>query len=186
MPWDVLHQGLARQTSISIGTWSIIVGLAVLLLWIPLRERPGAGTVSNAIVVGGTIDLVLWLVPAVHGPARWGCCLLGVLFNGVATGLYIGAGLGPGPRDGLMTGLARRSGRSLRLVRTALEATVLVLVWLLGGTVGVVTFVYVVAIGPLAHVFVPLFSRDAPPSEDDDLAHGVAARQAVESDVHVV
>ena len=162
VPWDVLHQGLERQTGISIGTWSILVGLAVLLLWIPLRERPGAGTISNAIVIGGTIDVVLWLVPEVHGTAaRLACCAVGVLLAGVATGMYIGAGLGPGPRDGLMTGFARRSGRSLRLVRTILEASVLILGWLLGGTVGLVTFVYLVTIGPLAHVFVPLFTRES-------------------------
>jgi uncharacterized membrane protein YczE len=163
VPWDVLHQGLARQTGIAIGTWSILVGLVVLTFWIPLREKPGWGTISNAIVVGGAIDLILWLVPAVHAEvARWGCCLVGVLLGGVATGMYIGAGLGPGPRDGLMTGLARRSGRSIRVVRTALEATVLVLGWVLGGTVGVVTVVYLVSIGPLAHLFVPLFSRPPP------------------------
>jgi len=156
----VLHQGLERQTGIAIGTWSILVGVAVLLLWIPLRERPGVGTVSNAIVIGGTIDLVLWLVPAVHGTAtRLTCCAAGVLLAGVATGMYIGAGLGPGPRDGLMTGFARRTDRSLRLVRTIIEATVLILGWLLGGTVGLVTFAYLAAIGPLAHLFVPLFTR---------------------------
>jgi uncharacterized membrane protein YczE len=166
VPWDVLHQGLERQTGIAIGTWSIIVGLVVLLFWIPLRERPGLGTVSNAIVIGGTIDVVLALVPSVHGfVVEWTCCLVGVLANGVATGMYIGAGLGPGPRDGLMTGLARRTGRSLRLVRTALEATALVLGWLLGGTVGLGTVVYLVAIGPLAHAFVPMFSRFPAPAE---------------------
>jgi uncharacterized membrane protein YczE len=160
VPWDVLHQGLAKQTGIAIGTWAILVGLAVLVFWIPLGERPGWGTISNAIVIGGSIDLVLWLVPSIHGEVlRWVCCLLGVLLSGVATGLYIGAGLGPGPRDGLMTGISRRSGWSLRLVRTALEATVLALGWLLGGTVGVVTVIYLLTIGPLAHVFVPLFSR---------------------------
>jgi uncharacterized membrane protein YczE len=162
VPWDVLHQGLARQTGLGIGTWVILVGLAVLLLWIPLREKPGIGTLSNAIVIGATIDLTLWLVPDADGAVlRWSCCLLGVLLIGVATGMYIGAGLGPGPRDGLMTGLARRSGRSLRLVRTALEATVLALGWILGGTVGLGTVVYLLAIGPLAHIFVPLFSRYA-------------------------
>jgi uncharacterized membrane protein YczE len=160
VPWDVLHQGLQRQTGIALGTWAIIVGVVVLLFWIPLREKPGVGTLSNAVAVGGTIDLVLWLVPDAHGTLlRWGCCLGGVLLNGIATGMYIGAGLGPGPRDGLMTGLASRTGRSLRLVRTALEVTVLVLGWLLGGTVGVGTVVYLLAIGPLAHIFVPLFSR---------------------------
>jgi uncharacterized membrane protein YczE len=160
VPWDVLHQGLQRQTGIAIGTWSIVVGLVVLMLWIPLREQPGWGTISNVIVVGGSIDVVLWLAPAVHGEAeRWGCCLLGVLLGGVATGMYIGAGLGPGPRDGLMTGLARRTGWSIRAVRTLIEVTVLALGWVLGGTVGVVTVIYLLAIGPLAHVFVPLFSR---------------------------
>jgi uncharacterized membrane protein YczE len=160
VPWDVLHQGLARQTAIPIGTWSILVGLVVLLLWIPLRERPGVGTISNAIVIGGTIDLTLWLVPDAHGTVlRWGCCLLGVLLSGIATGMYIGAGLGPGPRDGLMTGLSRRFGRSLRLVRTAIEATVLALGWILGGTVGIGTVIYLATIGPLAHIFVPFFSR---------------------------
>jgi uncharacterized membrane protein YczE len=160
VPWDVLHQGLQRQTGIAIGTWSILVGLVVLLVWIPLRERPGIGTVSNAIVIGATIDLMLWLVPHAHGPLlRWGCCLVGVFVNGIATGMYIGAGLGPGPRDGVMTGLARRTGRSLRLVRTAIEVTVLVVGWTLGGTVGVGTVIYMLAIGPLAHTFVPIFSR---------------------------
>jgi uncharacterized membrane protein YczE len=166
VPWDVLHQGLERQTGIAIGTWAILVGLGVLVLWIPLRERPGWGTISNAVVVGGTIDVVLWLVPTPHDSGvRWACCVLGVLLSGLATGLYIGAGLGPGPRDGLMTGLSRRTGRSLRLVRTLLEATVLVLGWLLGGTVGIVTVLYLVSIGPLAHVFVPLFSREPVPNE---------------------
>src|SRR6266851_2485343 len=160
VPWDVLHQGLQRQSGIAIGTWSIIVGLIVLLFWIPLREKPGLGTLSNAIVIGGTIHVMLWLVPTAHGTVlRWGCCLLGVLLNGIATGMYIGAGLGPGPRDGLMTGLALRSGQSLRLVRTALEATALGLGWILGGTVGIGTVIYLLAIGPLAHVFVPYFSR---------------------------
>jgi len=163
VPWDVLHQGLEKQTGIPIGTWSILVGVVVLLLWIPLRERPGIGTFSNAIVIGGTIDVVLWLVPAVHDTAvRLVCCAIGVVLAGVATGMYIGAGLGPGPRDGLMTGFARRSGRSLRLVRTIIEASVLILGFLLGGTVGLVTFVYLATIGPLAHVFVPLFTRGTP------------------------
>jgi uncharacterized membrane protein YczE len=162
VPWDVLHQGLEKQTGIPIGTWSIIVGLFVLLLWIPLHEKPGLGTLCNAIVIGGTIDVVLALVTDVQGTTlRWACTLVGVVLSGAATGLYIGAGLGPGPRDGLMTGLARRSGRSLRLVRTAIEATVLVLGWLLGGTVGLGTVVYLVAIGPLAHVFVPAFTVGA-------------------------
>ncbi|MEI8106072.1 MAG: hypothetical protein WCH31_09590 [Actinomycetes bacterium] len=159
-PWDVLHQGLARHTGIQIGTWSIIVAIAVLAIWIPLRERPGVGTISNTVLLGLTMNVVLTLVPAVHGSiARWACCVGGILLNGVATGIYIGAGLGAGPRDGLMTGLARRTGRSLRLVRTVIEVVVLGLGWMLGGTVGAGTVLYLVAIGPLAHRFVPLFSR---------------------------
>jgi uncharacterized membrane protein YczE len=138
----------------------------VLVFWLPLREKPGIGTISNAIVVGGTMDVVLALAPQVHNSiARWGCSLGGVLLNGVATGMYIGAGLGPGPRDGLMTGLARTTGRSLRLVRAAIEAVVLAFGWFLGGSIGVGTVVYLVAIGPLAHIFVPVFSRDAGTAE---------------------
>jgi uncharacterized membrane protein YczE len=164
-PWDVFHQGLARHTPLAIGTWAILVGGVVLLLWIPLRQRPGIGTLSNVVLVGGTMDLVLGHV---HGPhvmaARVACLACGVFLNGVATGAYIGAGLGPGPRDGLMTGLAAR-GHSIRVVRTGIELTVLVTGWLLGGTVGVGTVLYALSIGPLAHVFVPLFARGRPTPE---------------------
>ena len=158
-PWDVLHQGLAKHSNLAIGTWSILVGLFVLLLWIPLRERPGIGTVSNVIFIGGTMDVVLAHLSPPHDLAlRIVCLVVGVFLNGVATGAYIGAGLGPGPRDGLMTGIARR-GHSIRVVRTSLEVTVVVIGWLLGGTVGVGTVLYAVSIGPLAHVFLPFFSR---------------------------
>jgi uncharacterized membrane protein YczE len=158
-PWDVFHQGLAKHSGLAIGTWSILVGLVVLLLWIPLRQRPGIGTVSNVVFIGGTMDVVLGHVSPPHGFAvRVTCLVGGVFLNGVATGAYIGAGLGPGPRDGLMTGLAAR-GHSIRVVRTGLEATVLAIGWLLGGTVGFGTLLYAVAIGPLAHVFVPLFAH---------------------------
>jgi uncharacterized membrane protein YczE len=164
-PWDVFHQGLARQSSIAIGTWAIVVGAAVLLLWIPLRQRPGIGTLSNVVIVGGTMDLVLGHVQPPHAlGVRILCLVAGVLLNGVATGAYIGAGLGPGPRDGLMTGLAAR-GHSIRVVRTGLELVVLVTGWLLGGTVGVGTLAYAVSIGPLAHLFIPLFSRGRRPPE---------------------
>jgi uncharacterized membrane protein YczE len=159
-PWDVLHQGLARQTGIAIGTWSILVGAIVLCLWIPLRQRPGLGTLCNVVAIGGVMDVVLWLVPAPHGLTLRVVCLAGGVFlNGVATGAYIGAGLGPGPRDGLMTGLAAR-GHSIRVVRTAIELTVLVSGFALGGSVGIGTVVYALAIGPLAHVFIPLFARN--------------------------
>jgi uncharacterized membrane protein YczE len=158
-PWDVFHQGLSRTFGLAIGTWAIIVGAVVLLLWIPLRQRPGIGTLSNVVLVGLTMNVVLGHVHAPHMlAARIACLVCGVFLNGVATGAYIGAGLGPGPRDGLMTGLAAR-GHSIRLVRTGLEVTVLVTGWLLGGTVGIGTVVYAVSIGPLAHVFIPLFAR---------------------------
>jgi uncharacterized membrane protein YczE len=162
-PWDVFHQGLSRHSGLAIGTWSILVGLVVLLLWIPLRQRPGIGTVANVVVIGGMMDIVLGQVSPPHSlTVRIVCLLLGVGLNGVATGAYIGAGLGPGPRDGLMTGLAAR-GHSIRVVRTGLELTVLAIGWLLGGTVGVGTVLYAVCIGPLAHVFVPFFSRTPVP-----------------------
>jgi uncharacterized membrane protein YczE len=164
-PWDVFHQGLARNTSLAIGTWAILVGVAVLLLWIPLRQRPGIGTVSNVVLVGGTMDVVLGHVHAPHGMAVRVLCLVGGVFlNGVATGAYIGAGLGPGPRDGLMTGLAAR-GHSIRVVRTGIELAVLATGWALGGTVGVGTVLYALSIGPLAHLFIPLFARGRPTPE---------------------
>ncbi|HEY5693495.1 MAG TPA: hypothetical protein VIR14_03225 [Gaiellaceae bacterium] len=164
-PWDVFHQGLARHTPFAIGTWAILVGVAVLLLWIPLRQRPGIGTLCNVVLVGATMDLVLGHVHAPHAlVARIACLVVGVFLNGVATGAYIGAGLGPGPRDGLMTGLAAR-GHSIRIVRTGLEVTVLVTGWLLGGTVGAGTVLYALSIGPLAHVFIPLFAHGRPTPE---------------------
>jgi uncharacterized membrane protein YczE len=157
-PWDVLHQGLSRQTGVSIGTCTIAVGVVVLLLWIPLRQRPGLGTVSNAILIGLAVDGSLALLPAPPNLGwQWGFLLSGIVLNGVATGAYIGAGLGPGPRDGLMTGIAGR-GHSIRLVRTGLEVVVLGAGWALGGSVGIGTVAYALGIGPLAHVFIPAFT----------------------------
>ena len=154
-PWDVFHQGLSRRLGLGVGTWAIIVGVAVLLLWIPLRQRPGFGTLNNVLIVGLVIDLMLEFVPPVHAlPAQIAVMLGGVVLNGIATGAYIGAGLGPGPRDGLMTGLAAR-GHSIRVVRTSIELTVLCTGWVLGGTVGVGTVVYALGIGPIAHVTIP-------------------------------
>ncbi len=156
-PWDVFHQGLSRRLGLGVGTWAIIVGVFVLLLWIPLRQRPGFGTLSNVVVVGLVIDVMLAIVSPVHGLAAQIVVMLGgVVLNGIATGLYIGAGLGPGPRDGLMTGLAAR-GHSIRIVRTSIELTVLVTGWVLGGTVGIGTVVYALGIGPIAHVTIPRF-----------------------------
>jgi len=164
-PWDVFHQGLSRTFGLSIGTWTIIVGVVVLLLWIPLRQRPGIGTLSNVVLIGLTMNLILGHVHPPHAlGVRIACLVCGVLLNGVATGAYIGAGFGPGPRDGLMTGFAAR-GHSIRIVRTSIELGVLGTGWLLGGTVGVGTVVYALAIGPLAHVFVPLFAHGRPTPE---------------------
>jgi uncharacterized membrane protein YczE len=157
-PWDVLHQGLSRQTGIGTGLWVCIAGALVMLLWIPLRQRPGLGTFSNVVVVGLVLELCLASFEPPRGTAaRWTLLLSGVLLNGAATGLYIGARFGPGPRDGLMTGLAAR-GLSLRAVRTAIELTVLAAGIALGGTAGAGTVIYALAIGPLAHVFVPAFT----------------------------
>lgn len=158
-PWNVLHQGLAELTGLTIGVVSIIVGAMVLLLWIPLRQRPGLGTVSNVFVVGIAMDATLALVPEAHTMAvRIPLLVGGIVLNGVATGLYIAARFGPGPRDGLMTGLHRRTGRSVRLMRTAVEVAVLATGFALGGTVGVGTLLYALSIGPLAQLFLRVFA----------------------------
>lgn len=154
-PWDVFHTGLSRISGIPVGTVLIAVGALVLLLWIPLRQRPGLGTVANVIVIGVVTDLLLPATPVPHALwLRWALFLSGIVANAVATGLYIGAGLGPGPRDGLTTGFAAR-GRSIRVVRTGVEVSVLVVGWLLGGNVGLGTVVYAAAIGPLVHLTIP-------------------------------
>jgi uncharacterized membrane protein YczE len=156
MPWDVLHQGLSRHLGWSLGTVTVVVGAVVLLCWIPMRERPGLGTVSNVVVIGIAVDAALALVPSPHAMAlRVLLAVAGVALNAVATALYIGVRLGPGPRDGLMTGLVRRTGRSVRLVRTSIEVTVVLIGWLLGGTLGPATVVYAFAVGPLVHVLLP-------------------------------
>jgi uncharacterized membrane protein YczE len=154
-PWDVFHQGLARRTGLPIGWIVNLAGMIVLLLWIPLRQRPGIGTVSNVIVVGLVVDAALPLLPQPRAMAvRAAFLAAGIGANAVATGLYIGAGLGPGPRDGLMTGLAKR-GWPIRRVRTLIELVVLGAGWLLGGTAGIGTLAYAVSIGPLVHVLIP-------------------------------
>jgi uncharacterized membrane protein YczE len=154
-PWDVFHQGLALRTPMSIGVASAVVGVAVLLAWIPLRNRPGVGTVANVIVIAVTVDagMAILHVPT-SLPARIAMMVGAIVLNAISTVLYIGAGLGPGPRDGLMTGLVVRTGLSVRLVRTSIEATVLAVGWLLGGTVGVGTVLYAFGIGPLVQFFV--------------------------------
>ena len=186
-PWDVFHQGLARHLGLAIGTVLILVGAAVLLLWIPLRQLPGLGTLSNVVLIGVSMNVSLQLLPAEGGMAgRVASMVCGVALCGVATGLYIGARFGPGPRDGLMTGLAARTHRSIRLTRTVLEVSVLGVGWLLGGTVGIGTLAFAVAIGPLAQVFIPMFDV-RPPGGESVLVVGAGepARQAVDGDLEL-
>ncbi len=162
-PWNVLHQGLSERTGLSMGVVLTALGAAILLLWIPLRQRPGLGTISNVLVIGVAMDATLAVVPDAHGLAvRVALMAAGIVLNGAATGLYIAARFGPGPRDGLMTGLNRRTGLSVRLVRTAIEITVVVTGFVLGGTVGVGTVLYAVAIGPLAQLFLRVFAVPVP------------------------
>src|SRR3954467_3486364 len=155
-PWDVFHQGVSDKTGLSFGTVVIITGAIVLLAWVPLRQRPGIGTVSNVFVIGVAVDAALSLIPdAGRLPAQLTMLASGVVLNALAGAAYIGAGLGPGPRDGLMTGLVRRTGRSVRVVRTTIEVTVFAAGAALGGTVGVGTLVYAFSIGPLVHALLP-------------------------------
>lgn len=162
-PWDVFHQGVADRVGLGIGTVIILTGLTLMLLWIPLRERPGLGTILNATVIGLTVGLTLPWTPEVEPLLLRAVFLaLGVTMVAAGSGAYIGAGLGPGPRDGLMTGLARR-GLSIRVARTGVEASVLVLGLLLGGPVGVGTAVFAFGIGPLVQVFLPRMTVPAAP-----------------------
>ena len=157
-PWDVLHSGLTKHFPIDIGQALVIVSFVVMLAWIPLREMPGLGTISNAIVIGASTDVFLSVLPTPHAVALRVILLAsGVLLQGVATAAYIGAQFGRGPRDGLMTGLARRTGRSLRLVRTLMELTVVAIGLLLGGVAGVGTILYALGIGPLSQALLPSF-----------------------------
>jgi uncharacterized membrane protein YczE len=175
MPWDVLHQGLGNHLGMDFGTLSVIVGAAVLLLWIPLRQRPGIGTVSNVFVVGLTANMFLHLLPAPSAMVlRLAYLIGGTVLCGIASGLYIGARLGPGPRDGLMTGLAER-GLSLRLARTGIEVVVVLAGVLLGGTLGIGTLVYALAIGPLVQLFLPWFTVRPAAVPDPDPAPAPAS-----------
>ena len=157
-PWDVLHYGITQHVSLSFGTVVILLGFLVLLAWIPLRQWPGLGTISNAVVIGLVTDLALAVLD--RPDALWlriAFLSVGIVGNGFATAMYIGAHFGPGPRDGLMTGLVRRTGVSVRVVRTSIEVTVLAIGWLLGGLVGFGTVAYALAIGPLVHLLLPWF-----------------------------
>ncbi|MFJ4714717.1 YitT family protein [Streptomyces sp. NPDC088785] len=163
-PWSVLTAGLARHLPLSFGTLTNLIGAAVLLLWIPLRQRPTLGTFANILTVGWSCDLGLGLLPGGLPPAaRAGLLAAGILLNGFSIAVYVGARCGPGPRDGLMTGLTAATGRSVRSVRTALELAVLAAGWLLGGGVGPGTVLYAVAVGPVAQYWMPRFThRDGP------------------------
>ena len=156
-PWDVLAQGVSNRTGIAFGLVTNLIGALVLLLWIPLRQRPGLGTVLNVLVIGPSAQLGLWIVPQQREPVLQGLVFAaGLLLLAVATGLYIGARMGPGPRDGLMTGLRARTSWPIWVIRSGLEGSVLVIGWLLGGQVGIGTVAFVVLIGPLVHVAMPI------------------------------
>ncbi|MGW5742552.1 membrane protein YczE [Amycolatopsis sp. NPDC003861] len=155
-PWSVLAEGVMKHTGLTFGTVTGLISVAVLLLWIPLRQRPGIGTIANVVIISVVVDVVRAFLPDQHELA-WQIALLvgGVVLNGVATATYVGARLGPGPRDGLMTGLAGRTGWPIRLVRTGIEVTVVAAGFLLGGTVGVGTVLYALTIGPLTQALLP-------------------------------
>ena len=158
-PWNVLNQGVAERTPLSYGMVMILIGAAVLLLWLPLRQKPGIGTVANVFLIGVFADLGLaWIPVGLDLPVRVALLIAGVILTGMATGAYVGAGLGPGPRDGLMTGVVRRTGWPVKYVRTGIEIAVVCVGWLLGGTVGLGTVVFALTIGPLVHVFLPMFT----------------------------
>ena len=178
-PWDVFHDGVRSLTGLSFGTVVILAGVAVLLLWIPLKQWPGLGTVANTIVIGLATDATLAVLEAPVG-LGWRTLFLigGIVLNGLAGALYIGSQYSPGPRDGLMTGLSRRTGLSLRLVRTALEVTVLVIGWLLGGVVGLGTVLYAIGIGPVIQFFLPMVTVDLRGSTVDAQGEGEHLRGA--------
>jgi len=162
-PWDVFHQGISDKTGLSFGTIVIITGALVLLAWIPLRQKPGIGTVSNVFVLGIVVDITLSLLGDVHGFGyQLALLTTGVVLNAIAGAAYIGAGLGPGPRDGLMTGLVRVTGRGVGVIRTSIEVSVLAIGFILGGTVGLGTVVYALSIGPLLGFLLPLFTIKEP------------------------
>ncbi|MEY2974464.1 MAG: hypothetical protein RIR49_884 [Actinomycetota bacterium] len=174
-PWDVFHQGVANQLGWSLGTVIVLTSFVVVLAWIPIRERPGLGTLANAVLVGIWVDLSLWAIPEIDSlTARIALLAVGIVVNGLATGLYIAARFGSGPRDGLMTGIAAR-GHSIRAVRTGIEAVVLVSGIALGGTFGVGTIAFALAIGPIAHIAIPFFARFTESADADRLAVRPAA-----------
>ena len=161
-PWEVFHQGIARITGLQLGTVSILVGIPVLAAWYPLGERPGVGTILNIALIGTATNVAMGLIPPAEGlPAQLAMMLAGVVTIAIGSGLYLASDLGPGPRDGLMTGLHLRFGWSIRRARTAIELIVLAAGFLLGGTVGLGTIVFALGIGPLVQVSLRVFDRDA-------------------------
>jgi uncharacterized membrane protein YczE len=165
-PWDVFHEGLTKRTGASFGTVILVVGLAVLLLWVPLRQWPGFGTIANVFVIAFATDVGLAVIAVPDALAAKVALLVGgVILNGVAGGLYIGSQLGPGPRDGLMTGLVRRTGWSIRATRTGIEILVLASGFLLGGTLGLGTVLYALTIGPLVQFFLRVFTVELRPAD---------------------
>lgn len=168
MPWDVLHSGILRHIPLTFGTIVTITALLVLLIWIPLRQQPGLGTILNAVLIGPALDLTRLFLPQPDG-LGWniGLLLAGIILNGVASAMYIGSQFGPGPRDGLMTGLSRVTGRSIRLVRTLIEVTVVAVGWLLGGVFGIGTALYAVGIGPITQALLPAFTVELRPKSRD-------------------
>ena len=162
-PWNVFQQGLVGLTGLTLGQVSIVIGIVVMLAWIPLRQKPGYGTIANIFIIGLVVDASLALLPEFEGlTLRIVLMVAGVVLNAVGSAAYIGAGMGPGPRDGLMTGLHEKLGWSIRVSRLSIEATVLVAGWLLGGVVGVGTVLYAVAMGPLVQFFLPMFTLSPP------------------------
>ncbi|MCI4009970.1 hypothetical protein [Brevibacterium sp. ZH18] len=159
MPWDVLHSGIIKHVPLTFGTIVTITSFLVLLIWIPLRQQPGLGTILNALLIGPSLDLTRLFLPKPE-ELGWNIALLigGILLNGVASAMYIGSQFGPGPRDGLMTGLSRVTGRSIRLVRTLIEVSVVVVGWLLGGVFGLGTALYALGIGPITQALLPTFT----------------------------
>lgn len=161
-PWEVLHQGISIHTGIPLGTVSILLGIPILLLWIPLGEYPGVGTVLNVLLIGTATNVVLPALPhPTDLPVQLAMMLAGVVVIGLGSGLYLGARLGPGPRDGLMTGIHGRFGWSVRRARTAVEVVALLVGFALGGTVGIGTVVFAFGIGPIVQVFLRVFDRGA-------------------------
>lgn len=166
-PWNVLNNGLSLLTGLTIGQLSILIGAIVMAMWIPLRQRPGVGTILNVLLIGLSVDATLTLLPTPTGvSARVGYLVAGVVLNGFANAAYIGAGLGVGPRDGLMTGLSERFGWSIRVARIVIEVSVLAIGWLLGGVVGIGTAIYALAIGPLVQAFLPALTIRRPTRPD--------------------